>query len=293
MATHHALLTVARNYVGRGWPVFVLGRTKRPVRNCTPCRTADAGSHDPVTCECLTCHGFYAATVDTERVAAMLRRVRGGLLAIRTGAVSGLAVVDIDPRNGGQLDTSVMNPTYTVRTGSGGWHLYYEHPGVPLAVELAGRPGVDIKADGGYVVAPPSIHPDTGRPYRIVGDRPVEEMAPALRAGCMPPASPPPPQNAPMGRSVYPDAPRAAGAISHPDRLLASILSALDRAPKGQHRRTLYGCARGVARMVLAETLTHDQARDLLTDAGRAAAQTEREIRGAIDGGFRDEGLTA
>ena len=94
------LEAAALGYMRRGWPVFLLGRSKRPVANCTGCRTAGPG-HDPAGCECLTCHGFYAATTSPARLAAMLRAVPGGVLAIRTGTAAGLAVVDIDPRNGG------------------------------------------------------------------------------------------------------------------------------------------------------------------------------------------------
>jgi Bifunctional DNA primase/polymerase, N-terminal len=160
-----------------GWPVFVLGRSKRPVANCPLCRAAKTG-HDPAGCGCLTCHGFHAATTDPARLAAMLRTVPGGLLAICTGTVAGLAVVDIDPRNGGQLDRALMRPTATAATGGGGWHLYYRHPGGPLLPALAGRPGVDVKADGGYVVAPPSAHPATRARYRWAGRRGVAEMPP-------------------------------------------------------------------------------------------------------------------
>jgi len=72
-----------------------------------------------------------------------------------------------------------MTPTAAVTTGGGGWHLYYRHPGGQLLAALPGRAGVDIKADGGYVVAPPSAHPGTGRAYRWAGGRPVIEMPPA------------------------------------------------------------------------------------------------------------------
>ena len=105
--------------------------------------------HDRAGCECLTCHGFYAATLDPGRLAAMLRKVPGSLLAIRTGAASGLCVVDIDPRNGGQLDRDLMTPTATVATGGGGWHLYYRHPGGPTLPALPGTAGIDIKATAG------------------------------------------------------------------------------------------------------------------------------------------------
>jgi hypothetical protein len=57
--------------------------------------------------------------------------------------------------------------TLWVRTGSGGVHLYYRH----LDREIPSRPmpsraGIDVKADGGYVVLPPSIHHRTHQPYR-------------------------------------------------------------------------------------------------------------------------------
>jgi hypothetical protein len=109
----------ALGYMRLGWPVFVLGRSKRPIGNCAACKTAGPG-HDPAGCGCLTCHGFYAATLDPGRLAAMLRKVPGGLLAIRTGTVSGLCVVDVDPRNGGRIDKTLMTPTATVATGGGG-----------------------------------------------------------------------------------------------------------------------------------------------------------------------------
>ena len=280
----------ALRYIRHGWPVFVLGRSKRPVANCPACRAAGPG-HDRAGCGCLTCHGFYAATLDPGRLAAMLRKVPGGLLAIRTGAVSGLCVVDIDPRNGGQLDRDLMTPTATVATGGGGWHLYYRHPGGPTLPALPGAAGIDIKGDGGYVAAPPSLHPGTGRRYRWVGGRAVTEMPPALRAALTPPpAASPAPAVPPLTR---PAPARAAGGISSPPALLAAHLRAVREAPEGRRRATLYGAARGVARMVAAGAITEPDARAALEAAGTAAQQTPREIRAAIDGAFHDEGVAA
>jgi Bifunctional DNA primase/polymerase, N-terminal/YspA, cpYpsA-related SLOG family len=277
----------ALDYMRRGWPVFVLGRSKRPVANCPGCKTAAPG-HDPAGCSCLTCHGFHAATLSPDRLAAMLAAVPGGLLAIRTGTIAGLAVVDIDPRNGGAIDPALMTPTAAVATGGGGWHLFYRHPGGPLLPALPGRAGVDVKADGGYVVAPPSVHPGTGRAYRWAGDRPVTEMPPALAAALTPP--PAAAQPALLSRPV--PVPRAGG-ISSPDALLGSLVRAVLTAPEGRRRVTLYGAARGAARMVTAGALTEPGARAVLTAAGLAAQQTERDIRAAIDGAFKDEGAAA
>ncbi|WP_306345207.1 bifunctional DNA primase/polymerase [Rhizomonospora bruguierae] len=181
------LLAAALDLARHGLPVFMLGRSKRPVANCRACpKVEDDPTHDPEACPCLTCHGFYAASTDPDRIAAILDAVPSGLLAVRTGSVAGVAVVDIDPRNGGQVDPDLMPPTRATRTGNDGWHLWYRHPGGPLGAKVAGRAGVDVKADGGYVVVPPSIHPDTGRPYRWAGDRPIAAMPPALVDACQP-----------------------------------------------------------------------------------------------------------
>ncbi len=179
-----------------------------------------------------------------------------------------------------------MPPTRCVRTGSDGWHLYYAHPGGKLAAKLAGHPGIDIKADGGYVVAPPSIHPTTGKPYRRVGDRAVTEMPPPLLHPCRPAPSP-----TGTPRATPTTAVRRGGGISSPAALLAAHLDAVDRAPEGRRRNALYGAARGVARMVAAGAITPADAYGALYDAGVRAQQTHRDIIAAIRGGFHAESV--
>ncbi len=295
--THSDLLSAALAATERDWPVFVLGRTKRPVANCPACRP---GAHDPAACTCLTCHGFYAATTDPERIASMITTVGSGQLAVRTGAASGLVVVDVDPAHGGSesLDRLMAGwlvpPTTHVFTGSGGLHLYYHHPGQRVPSRpLPGYPGIDVKADGGYVVLPPAVHPRTGQAYRWAeSGRGVEEMPPALVDACHAPSAPPlvtastPGERAPVQT-------RGAGGISHPDKLLTAILATVATAPVGKRRTTLYGAARGVARMIAAGAIEQAAGVAALTEAGREAEQTEREIRAAIAGGLRDEGVTA
>lgn len=185
------LVAAALTYARRGWPVFMLARSKRPVANCQPC--ADAGpDHDREGCVCLTCHGFYAASTDPARVAAIVAAVPRGQLAMRTGAASGTVVVDVDPRHGGHnsmaalIAEGLLPRTRYAATGSDGLHLYYRHPGISvISRPMPGRHGIDIKADGGYVVLPPSRHQRTGRPYRWAdGEHDLIEMAPALLDAC-------------------------------------------------------------------------------------------------------------
>lgn len=80
-------------------------------------------------------------------------------IGVVTGKISGITVIDIDtkdPENTVALDT--FPQTYTVQTPSGGYHLYYEYDAriKQTANTYPQFPHVDIRNDGGYVVAPPS-----------------------------------------------------------------------------------------------------------------------------------------
>lgn len=74
-------------------------------------------------------------------------------IAIITGKISNLSVVDVDPRHGGT--TKGLPPTLIAKTQGGGWHYYYRYLD-GLQNKAGVREGVDIRSDGGYVIAPPS-----------------------------------------------------------------------------------------------------------------------------------------
>jgi hypothetical protein len=84
-------------------------------------------------------------------------------VAVVCGSISGIIVLDVD--DPAVFDTWLagqkhpMPPSPTVKTGKGR-HIYFKHPGGRVKNSTRQIPGADIKADGGYVVAPPSIHPD-------------------------------------------------------------------------------------------------------------------------------------
>ncbi|MCG6942708.1 MAG: bifunctional DNA primase/polymerase [Thiohalocapsa sp.] len=105
-------------------------------------------------------------------VAEWFRQWPGANLAIVTGAVSGLVVLDLDPRHGGDAGLEALErrrgaiaETVEVRTGGGGRHLYFYHAGDVVHNRVGIAPGVDLRGDGGYVVAPPSVHA-SGEAYR-------------------------------------------------------------------------------------------------------------------------------
>jgi|GEM_PF-2314027 len=105
-------------------------------------------------------------------------------IGIITGRKSGIVVLDVDPKNGGDESLTKLVAvhgdldTVQVVTGSGGSHYYFKYP---LGLEIgnsAGRlgAGLDIRGSGGYVVAPPSVHPATGKGYEWVeGRSPMEK----------------------------------------------------------------------------------------------------------------------
>ena len=87
-------------------------------------------------------------------------------VGIVTGFPSGVVVVDVDTRHGGDNDQTLADcPSDLVgQTGGGGLHIFCRHPGGRVRCGKTGRPGVDLKADGGFVVAAPSLHP-SGKRY--------------------------------------------------------------------------------------------------------------------------------
>src|SRR5215510_14269362 len=83
-------------------------------------------------------------------------------VGIVTGSVSRLVVLDLHASAAGDpLAASADCPTgYAVSTGSGDLHLYFRHPGRYVPCGATARPGITRFGDGGYVVAPPSVHAD-------------------------------------------------------------------------------------------------------------------------------------
>jgi len=90
---------------------------------------------------------------------------------------SGDLVVDVDPRNFAAADKPLTRlvaaigeglNTFTVRTGSGGLHIYFtKPPDITVAHTLKEYPGLEFKSSGRQVVGPGSTHPDTQKPYLV------------------------------------------------------------------------------------------------------------------------------
>jgi hypothetical protein len=174
------LRDAALDYIARGWYVFSLcPRAKVPFPGDHEC---DAPLHQ---------HGHLDATNDPDIVRRLWAVHRDANIGIRTGIESGLLVVDRDDYHGGFVTWEALEAKYAafpdslrVRTGSGSLHLYLRHPGGRrISGGGAGRlgAGIDVKADGGYVAGPPSIHPN-GNPYVWIDedDSQLEDAPPWL-----------------------------------------------------------------------------------------------------------------
>ena len=98
-------------------------------------------------------------------------------VGIVTGPVSDVLLLDVDgPEGEAELQKHGHPVTPMVRTAGGGLHLYFKHPEQHVRTGIRVAPGLDVKASGGYVVAPPSVGPN-GRAYEWIISPEEAELA--------------------------------------------------------------------------------------------------------------------
>jgi hypothetical protein len=152
-----SLLQPALAYAEADFPVFpLLPRSKKP----------------------LTSHGFKDATTDAAQIQRWWGENPRANIGMPTGKASELWVLDIDSPEG---DTWLMAqgelPETPIQRTSKGKHLFFAmHEGLKLRNSQGKVAGVDVRADGGYIVLSPSAHPNGGH-YEWV--RPLLETSPA------------------------------------------------------------------------------------------------------------------
>lgn len=145
-------------YADYGWPVFPLRpHTKEPFSEL----------------------GVYKATTDKTQVAQWWQRWPLANIGLHCGG-AGLVAFDIDQYkdsyNGAGFLTPADEQTVTNLTGSGGTHLLFTLPSGAKYGNQTGSlpPGIDVRCWGGYIVVPPSIHPNGNRYQWEVGYAPHE-----------------------------------------------------------------------------------------------------------------------
>lgn len=165
------MLPAATDALRRGWNVLPVGASKRPHLNLL--RTGHATERDGRSVPSWK-------PLQTERVKPewltqwFTPEVPG--MAVVTGAISGLVVLDFDGAAGQQL-LKDLGLAPNALSGSGSPHVYVEHPGhhvrtiASSSLKTPPFPGLDIRGDGGMAVLPPS-QLDNG-PYRILNPTPL------------------------------------------------------------------------------------------------------------------------
>lgn len=187
-------LLSALGYAKRGWHVLPIHGIDEGACRCGNSHCERAGKH-PVTN-----NGVKDASINVQKIRAWFTDTQHNI-GIATGKISGIVVVDVDPRSGGAASIrtlfKVRAPLKTARVKTGnGFHLFYRYPGVGVKTSHGNLgPGIDLQSDGAYVIAPPSLH-RVGKNYsweRTVAARPLQELptewlsqptVPAATANC-------------------------------------------------------------------------------------------------------------
>ena len=170
-------LDAALDYAQRGLRVFPL----HTLAASGTCSCGD-GHCRSVAKHPRTTDGFLSATTDANQIRRWWKKWPDANIGIATG--SGLGVLDVDPRHGGdetieqiEREHDCLPNGYEVATGGGGRHLYFRVPDGTPSRKLG--TGVDFKAEGGYVVAPPSMHA-SGSEYSLLRSDAIEPAPPWL-----------------------------------------------------------------------------------------------------------------
>ena len=150
----------------RGWPVIKLHWAEDGECSCGIQDCPDVGKHPG------TINGIKNATKDKNQIRAWWLEKPKANIGIAMGNDSGIFVLDIDPRHGGDESLHQMQEEYgalpdgpRVRTGGGSEHLYFTvPPGVTVRSRVALRPGIDARGKGSYAVGFGSMHA-SGRKY--------------------------------------------------------------------------------------------------------------------------------
>ena len=238
-------LARALTLLNQGLPCFPCGIAKKP----------------------MTPRGFNDATCDRDAMREMWKQHPGPLVGVPTGEISGLDVLDVDPRHGGDSwfaeHKHRLPSTRVHRTRSGGLHLLFRHQhGMRCS---AGRiaAGIDVRANGGYVIWWPAAG------FPVLSDLPVAAWPAWLCAQLMPRPRPS------IQRITVPD-----------QYMLTRLVRLIAGAREGERNKLTYWAACRAGEMVASGLLAADFAAAVIaeaaTRAGLPRAEAERTARNGI-----------
>lgn len=253
-------------YAARGWFVF-------------PCTGKDP----------LTQHGFKDASTDPSQIRAWWTKHPNANIGLDLGRTDLLAI-DIDPRNGGleswgeiYRQNGPLPYTVTSCTGGNGFHYLYRVPEGLDVQTLKGKlaQGIDVKKAGGYIILPPSIHPETHKTYQWETERGLDviDIAPMPQA---------------LIDLLQKGKPKATAARSAPTHVgnayaqaaLTDELGKVKASQDGTRNNTLNTAAYSLGQLVGANVLDRATVEAELFNAAMAAGLPEREAQNTIDSGL-------
>ena len=256
----------AASYASRGFRVF----------RCRP-----RGKKPHVMCKSWT----EEATSDIDKVTAWWAETPNANIGLVTGGALGL-VIDIDAPDAEELLPVALESERWTRTGRpGGRHLFFAlPPGVDHGNGTGDLPpGLDVRGAGGYVVAPPSIHPKTGARYEWGGEGDPSPIPPQILALLKPRARRLIPQSVP---------PRPLCGDGYGMAALEQECAKVASAVEGRRNSTLNTAAFKVGQLVAGENLSRADAEGRLllaaASAGLGNSEAVRTIRSGLDAGTRE-----
>ena len=175
-------------YAARGWLVLPLHSPTAHGCSCGQRDCKNPAKHPR------TVHGLKDASEDADTIRRWWEQWPDANIGIVTGPQSGILVLDVDGKQGEESLIDLerhghhLPDTYSVRTGGGGQHLYFLWPEGVDVRNSQGRiaRGLDIRGEGGYVVAPSSLHA-SGERYEVnqsaIPPAPCPEWLPSVAQG--------------------------------------------------------------------------------------------------------------
>jgi hypothetical protein len=232
-----------------------LGRQGYAVFPCKPDKTP------------ATPHGFKDAARDSEGIEDLWRRYPAVLVGVVTGEVSGIAALDIDlgkhpeAQAWWEVHRERLLPARMHRTRSGGLHLLYQHrPGLMCSAGRINR-GVDVRADGGYIIWWPAVE------LEVIADHGLQPWPEWLMPLLAPPPAVPVPS---ISRRAI--ASRRGDLCPLLNRTLGIIRSVLD-AREGERNKLLFWATCRTADMIASDELDRAAALKVLDALRQAAAE--------------------
>lgn len=202
-------------------------------------------------------------------------------IGIVTGAISGLIVVDADSDETVAWAETNLPHTPTAKTARGRHYYFRYSPCIGSAVKAGGRK-LDIRSEGSFVVAPPSIH-SSGASYTWVEGRSLEDLPLADFPGVLMPSEKNKPVDKPAQR---PQTPLTGTGGKYGQAALANELDTLARSSEGKRNDQLNRAAFSLGQLVAGGEIDQGQVVTALLSTAESIGLTRTEAHATIKSGL-------